>query len=411
VSLEVRKWVEVLHRLGHKSFYFAGELDPPIADDALLSTPVAGAMLDERAHFKHPTAVWIQTNAFGTAEEVDGLRARLEEAASELEESLLAFVRQHSIDLLVPQNVFALPLNIPLSVALRRVLVETGLPAIAHNHDFYWERERFSPSNVQDILHSTFPPVLPTIQQVVINSPMKQALAQRGIDSTVVPNVFDYARPVLGPDDYNADLRAQIGLDEGDLFFLQPTRVVRRKGIELAIELVSRLDDLPIKLVITHHADPAESDAIRYLEELRSLAARSHVDLQYVPDRFEPARRFSEQGEKIYSLWDAYVYADFITYPTRYEGFGNALLETLYFRKPLFVNRYSVYKADIEPHGLDVIAIDGEITESAVEAVRSMLKDSDRLEMAAAHNASVAREHFSYQVLQKHLQDLLAGIR
>ncbi len=406
VSLESGKWAEVFRRMGHKSYYFAGELDEPgSTEGSPFSVPISGAKLVKRAHFKHPTAIWVTAHAFGSPKEANGLRIRMENAVTPLKRALHEFISRFSIDLLVAENVFAIPLNLPLSMALRRVIAETGIPTIAHNHDFYWERARFANTCVDDILYSTFPPKLPSVRHVVINSAAQKALAERGFDSVLIPNVFDYAHPVPGPDDYNADLRSEMGISEGELFFLQPTRVVRRKGIELSIELVSRLE-MPIKLIITHHA---EFDTLDYLEELQALAARSRVDLRYLPMRFEPVRRPGEGIRKVYSLWDAYIYADFVTYPSLYEGFGNALLETLYFRKPVLVNRYPVYRDDIEPLGLDVIAIDGAITNETVEAVKALLADPERARAMTEHNARVASEHFSYEVLQRCLEELLAS--
>ena len=37
------------------------------------------------------------------------------------------------------------------------------------------------------------------------------------------------------------------------------------------------------------------------------------------------------------------------TYPSHYEGFGNAFLEAIYFRKPVVVISYAVYARDIDP--------------------------------------------------------------
>jgi glycosyltransferase involved in cell wall biosynthesis len=141
------------------------------------------------------------------------------------------------------------------------------------------------------------------------------------------------------------------------------------------------------------------------------MAARTDVDVRYVPIRFEPQRRTDSALGKIYSLWDAYLYADFVTYPTLYEGFGNALLETVYFRKPMLVNRYSVYRDDIETVGLKTVSIDGNITDQVVDEVRNLLNDPSRVETMTKHNVEVAAENFSYDVLQKHLHELLANFR
>lgn len=68
------------------------------------------------------------------------------------------------------ENAPAIPVNVPLGLALADFVAETGIPTIAHHHDFYWERQRFHSFAAMDYLRSAFPPVQPSIQHVVINS-------------------------------------------------------------------------------------------------------------------------------------------------------------------------------------------------------------------------------------------------
>ena len=154
-----------------------------------------------------------------------------------------------------------------------------------------------------------------------------------------------------------------IGLSDDDWLILQPTRVIPRKGIELAIELLARLNDSRAKLVITHQAG---DEGLDYLHHLQQIAEEKDVDLRYVADQVDDARRMISDGRKIYSLWDTYPHADLVAYPSLYEGFGNALIETIYFRKPAFVNRYSVYAEDIGPLGFQFVELDGAVTECAL---------------------------------------------
>ena len=65
-----------------------------------------------------------------------------------------------------------------------------------------------------------------------------------------------------------------------------------------------------------------------------------------------------------------------MTYPSTYEGFGNALLEAIYFRVPVVINRYSIYVQDIEPKGFKLLEMDGFITPQLVEYVRRVIEDS-----------------------------------
>jgi glycosyltransferase involved in cell wall biosynthesis len=387
VSLEAAKWSEILRRMGHQIYAFAGVLDEAAPDEAVGRTQFG------LAHFAHPDITWITERAFGEAPWDEELRLRMGRAEAILTDALRHFVNRNSLELIVPENVFAIPLNLPLSLALRKVVAESGIPALAHHHDFYWERARYSAPAAASLLRQTLPPNLPNLRHVVINSVARRALAERGFDSRVVPNILDFSSQPPGPDAYNADLRQALGLAADERFLLQPTRVIRRKGIEHSIDLASRLEGVPIHLVISHHA---EHDSLDYLDELRALAGRTGVRLTYAPDLFGPYRGAHPDGGKRYSFWDAYARADFVTYPSRYEGFGNALLEAVYMRRPLLVNRYPVYREDIEPTGLRAVTMDGEITDEVVASARALLDDPDLAGEMTEHNYAVASRHFSY---------------
>jgi glycosyltransferase involved in cell wall biosynthesis len=186
---------------------------------------------------------------------------------------------------------------------------------------------------------------------------------------------------------------------------VQPTRVVPRKGIELAIELVGRLGDPHAVLLIT---SPAGDEGLDYLVALERQAERSKVALRYAADRFAPDHEGRPLGPA-HSLAEAYLAADLISYPSLYEGFGNALLEAVFFGKPVFVNRYPVYEADIRPLGFRFVEIDGVVTDEAVEAVRTALSDKARREADAEHNYAIGRDHLGYDRLQQALAELLSA--
>src|SRR5947207_14522118 len=84
--------------------------------------------------------------------------------------SIYQFIEKFRIEVLIPQNILAIPMHVPLGLAMTEVIAETGLPTIAHHHDFAWERDRFTASAVNDYLRAAFPPDLPHIEPVVINS-------------------------------------------------------------------------------------------------------------------------------------------------------------------------------------------------------------------------------------------------
>ncbi|HRV96196.1 MAG TPA: glycosyltransferase family 1 protein, partial [Anaerolineae bacterium] len=170
--------------------------------------------------------------------------------------------------------------------------------------------------------------------------------------------------------------------------------VIQRKGIELAIELVHRLDMPNKHLYITHRAT---DEGVEYWRWLKREAGVMKVDLKLI-DHLIGTERAKSQGHKIYSLWDAYPHADLVTYPSIYEGFGNALLESIYFHRLTVVNRYPVYNADIGPLGFEFIELDGFVDEQAVDKSKELLHAPDVVKEMTTKNYALAQEYFSLEV-------------
>jgi glycosyltransferase involved in cell wall biosynthesis len=243
------------------------------------------------------------------------------------------------------------------------------------------------------------------MRHIVINSSGANQLSVRtGISSLLIPNVMDFDHPPPPPDEYTRDVRTALGVLPGEYLFLQPTRVVQRKGIEHAIELVRRVG-YPARLVISH-ATADEGDA--YERRVRDFAAMLGVQTNFVSDLIKDQRGWTADDRKVYTVEDVYPYADLVTYPSSVEGFGNAFLEAIYFRRPIVVNKYSIYDIDIKPKGFQAIEFDGFITDETVREVRRVLKDPQLAEEMMAHNFELARKHYSYTMLERRLQMLIA---
>ena len=391
VTFEAAKWEHVLEGMGHEVHLLAGEVDP-LRPDAKLVPPM---------HFAYPPAARVTAAAFDPASDAAAVRSEIDRLAGQLVPVIEQWTSAQHIELLIVQNAWAIPMHLPLAVALRRVVEEMGLPAIGHHHDYWWERERFTESVVPEVLESAFPPDLPNVRHVSINSLAARELRRhRGIASAVVPNVFDFStrRPRPHPA-MRRQMRTELGMGDRGLLVVQPTRVVPRKGIELAIELVGRLHDRHAVLLIT---SPAGDEGLDYLVELERRAELAGVRLRYAADRFAPD--FDGRPTRpAHTLHDAYLAADLITYPSLYEGYGNALVEAIYYGKPVLVNRYSVYDADIRPLGFRFVEIEGAITPATVRAVREALGDPRRQARIARHNFELGRKYLSYEVLQRRL--------
>jgi glycosyltransferase involved in cell wall biosynthesis len=435
VSLEIDKWKRVLEEMGHTVHLCAGDLGS-----------AQGTFIPEMYHHT-PQAERLYRNTFIELRDyADDLayRGEMLQFADGIEKHLRDFVRDKGIELLLPSNVWSVAVNPPVAIALARVMRDFRLPTVAHHHDFYWERAdgvALTTATAIELVDKYLPPRGPLLRHVVINSLAERELWERkGIRSTVVPNVFDFAAPPWQVDDYNRDLRSRIGLRAKDVLILQATRIVRRKGIELAIDFVRALDtperrarlhnsglydwrsfDEDSRIVLVLAGYSRDDVAGGYVSDLRRRIAETGIDALFIEDVVS-ARRHVRDGRKVYSLWDTYVFADMVTYPSLWEGWGNQFLEALRAQLPVVVFEYPVYKADIENKGFQVISLGSQIAgrdeaglvtvaptvmEAAADRAVDLLTNAELRQATVEHNLQLARSHYSLQALRRHLQGLV----
>ena len=397
VTLEASKWAAVFKQCGHRHFWFAGLLD---------RSPDRSFLVPE-AFFQHEQNQWINKQIFGKKRRDPAVTDAIFELKILLKKQLKKFIQAFDISLLVAENILTIPMHIPLGIALTEIIAETQIPTIAHHHDFYWERTRFAVNAVGDYLRMAFPPKLPGIEHVVINSAAQEELALRtGISPIIIPNVLDFENPPQINQRQTEAFWQSIGLQTDDVKILQPTRIIQRKGIEHAIELVEKLNDPRYKLIISHEAG---DEGWEYAEWLREDAEQRGVDLRLVNIHMSDPMNPDVNHKETCSLWDVYPHADFITYPSLYEGFGNAFLEAVYFKKPLLINRYATFVQDIEPKEFDLIVMDGYLTRKTVSAVKEILESPGRRTKMVNTNFEVASRHYSYAMLRRWLNIMLTN--
>ena len=395
VTLESSKWADVFEKNGHSCFWFAGELDRD--SDKSYPVPIA--------HFQNEQNKWINAQVMGNKGRKPPVTKAIHDLRSLLKVQLHEFIEYFNIDLLIAENVLTIPMHVPLGLALTEIIAETQIPTIAHHHDFYWERVRFSVNAVNDYLRMAFPPKLDNIQHVVINSEAQEQLALRtGISSIIIPNVLDFENPPVMDIKAARVFRESMGLKPDDRMILQPTRIIQRKGIEHAIELVKELKDSRNKLLVSHEAG---DEGFEYVEWLKEYAFEHDIDLRLITTKIADPWCNNGNGQARYSLWDVYPFADFITYPSLYEGFGNAFLEAIYFKKPILINRYSTFVRDIEPQGFDLAVMDGFLSRKIVQRIKEIMDSPEQREKMVTYNYEVATRHYSYSVLRTRLNAII----
>ncbi len=396
VALETEKWIDILKKLGHEVFIMSGEFE--------------SWKMDRKHHTLFPAlsffsaeAEWEQRKAFFEPDEgPNPLLEHIERWSDMIEKRLLRWVKAKKIEVILSENASALPCQLSMGVAIKKLIKRTALPIVSHDHDFHWERgERYMSVHpeVNQYVDENFPLLLPDVRHAVINTFGVETFKNRfGRKALLVPNVMDFNRPYGIPTPENEFFLRDVGVREGEIALLQVTRIVRRKGIETAISLIDKLNDDKLKLVITgnNHDDENKEyfneliDQIHDLNLSRQVIFASHKVLDHK------------------DLSDVYAHGRACTYFSTYEGFGNAFVECVLAKKPIFVNNYKpVYMQDIGNKGFETVMIeDSHLTDDKVKQMAEIIYDPVRCREIGEYNFEVGKKHFSYEVLEEKLNTL-----
>ena len=234
-------------------------------------------------------------------------------------------------------------MHVPLGLAMTEVMAETGLPSIARNHhDFTWERERFTITAGAGLSGEAAFPSHPCRRWWHAGDQFHAAKATWRVDTDKLPRLSERLsiskrRRLSWMRCCREIFARKIGLRDDDILVLQPTRIVPRKGIEHAIELAPPIEGAENQAGA--FASQAVTKAIR-MRRLRCTSASRMPALTRLCGWTGSGRpeALTRAWQKVYTLFDIYPHADLVTYPSYYEGFGNAFLEAVYFRKPVVVN-------------------------------------------------------------------------
>ncbi len=435
VSLEMEKWRRVLSQLGHEVYYLAGTIGNT---DGYL---IPDLSIDFKPVFMIQSNAFTEFVDFNSEEEFESEIVQLKKR---VKQKIEIYINNYQIDLIVTNNIFSLPLNLPASLALAEVIEEKSLDCINISHDFYWERTKYRPTVtlVQKYLDELFPPKYPKIKQVVINSIAQKNLKQKkGMEAVVIPNVFYFKEKTWKKDKFNSDLRNKLRIDPNDIFILQATRIVRRKGIELIIDLIAQLNQQEnlkqlrekslydgrnfssnnnIVLVMPNIIENFETE---YKETIESKLKDNNIEYRFCNYLFDSTR--TSEPDKKYTLWDSYVHADIVSFPSLQEGWGNQFLEAIKARLPIVIFEYEVYKTDIGGTGFETISLGSKIEgydknglvkipsyvlNKAAEKTIHFLQNPEYRERIVTKNHSIGLEKYSLNALKSYIILLMENL-
>lgn len=385
VSLQIELYRQLLKSRGADVYLCAG----PISEGA-------DYVIEELEQQLDPQAFIIDEDAFGGLKNfvsVSEFKRSFQKRQQQLMISFREVIEQLQPTNLIVSNIFSVGEGLYAAGALSQVLDRYQIPTIAINHDWYWEHDRYREPTcelVEKQLDQYFPPRRDYLRLACINSIAQKEVARRkNVTPQLVHDIHDFQQAHWKRKPNHNKIMAQHGVDQKRVVILQATRIVRRKNIEIAINLTRKINrklkelSSPVTLydgrkVEVHQEHPAvlvlagyaEKRHRWYLEQLLEYAAEQEVKIAFVGERV---------GTDL-ELSDVYPYADLITFPSFKEGFGNQFLEAVFAKKPVALFEYPVFKSDIKPRGFHYINlgdyIAGKTSDGLVQLPPAILEEA-----------------------------------
>jgi glycosyltransferase involved in cell wall biosynthesis len=227
-------------------------------------------------------------------------------------------------------NVMTMPFDLPLTEALAELAKSLrGTRWIAWVHDIAAVNPDLQPA--PEILKRA----AEGFEYIAVSALRARQFAETtGVLPWVIPNGINPAE-ILGLAPVIAEFAERHGLFDGRPVLLHPTRLLRRKNVELGFAVIDALRAGGVVLLLTGAEDPHNPASREYAAWLRAECARLNVAdrVIYTADELPSDDR---------TIAGLYQLADALFLPSRQEGFGLPVLEAALHRMPAFVS-------DIEP--------------------------------------------------------------
>jgi len=389
VSLEAREWIQAILQAGKHRVHTlssAGEVGlEGITSHSLFPQDLVTDFqhhLNQRILanlFPHlessyllPNLDEIRSSAVITNWQDQETISHIERESDKIKNYLLDWIEHNQLTSVIVENINTIPLQIPMAVAIAKVKKERpDIAFIFHHHDFQPERPGFRGMNegIWQHIGEAFPIRDPSASHVTINHVMKiMMLESMGLHALVAPNVRDFSRePFYLDAAREKEFRQSLHIGEKDILIAHPTRILRRKAIEMSVMLIKMLNDRrppgtgKYRLLLS--GGDVEFTYFNRLKKftsdlgMRWLAAgdAGDGDVIYMAHQIAANPGQLANGTPVFGLDELYAMADFVSYPSKYEGAGNVVPESFRAKKPLIIHPYLTFQTETRPHGFRVI--------------------------------------------------------
>src|SRR3984885_7244610 len=299
------------------------------------------------------------------------------------------------MDCVIAHNLMTMPFNLAATQMLTE-LADSGVKVLAWTHDLAASNQDYSlPRNsTVDMIREKHP----NIRYVAVSQARANEFRDLTGDSveSVIPNGLDLAT-VLG---LTSEVEALLNeIDSQATLFLYPTRILPRKNLGLAIQILKALNELGHNayLLVTGAANQYNAGAQALLSGLKQQAA----DLAVADRVIWVNERFQVDEQQLRSL---YLAADALLFSTRQEGFGLPLLEAAALRLPIFCSDIEPLRSNLPAN---VVKFD---LRSSPRNIGERISDALKADLAFASRKRLLMNYSAQSLYREQIEPLLRSL-
>jgi len=240
--------------------------------------------------------------------------------------------RLANMDVVMIHNVATMPFHITLTEALWNIAKRlTSVRFVAWVHDLVACNPDYELPSIDEWPWSSMTRAHDRYRYVAVSELRRRQFAElTGGRATVIPNGVEPAR-LLGLTESITELAQAYDLLGREIVLLHPTRLLKRKNVELGLRVTAALKSAgrTCAYLITGAPDAQNPASLAYAEYLHAL----RLDLDLEDDALFLQADVPIPERDLASL---FVLADALFFPSKQEGFGLPILEAALHRLPVF---------------------------------------------------------------------------
>jgi mannosylglucosylglycerate synthase len=351
-------------------------------------------------------------------------------AANKLTPKLEQLYEKYNIQIIHVSGYFSYPISLSLTHCLDQLINDKNIKSISMNHDFLWERQYKLRGPTIEIYEHFLPVINPNNLTIVSTQYAADMFNKRypKINVVVIPSLFDFQNDLSLTHSKKKIFRNSIGVQENDILIIQPSRISPPKGIHLSINLAYNIKKHTGKRVVLL-VTGGRSVGFSTYYHMQLIKFANEIGVEVIWTKFPYTKCNGSACEHNNCIATAFMSSDIVSMPSSVEGFGNPVVESVIFKKPLVTTEYPVMKHEFLAKGFSfhTIPVDEEITKYmhqkenyefsihlySKDFLDALLEDalSSNGNSIRVKNLKLANKYYSSEKIEEYLKPVLNWIK